>query len=271
MKYTVLGGRGFIGSHVAGALEKRGHEVWIPPREALLTGRDLGIVIYAIGITADFRQRPFETVDAHVGVLNDVLRACSFTSLLYLSSTRIYGNGQAVANERTPLTVNPTDPGDLYNLTKATGESVALHSGKPCRVARISNVYGEDYASQNFLSDVLRQAAKEGRVTFHTSPKSQKDYIALSDVVTLLLCIAESGRDLVYNVASGTPTSHQQIADVLANQCQIRCDFEASSPTIHNVPISVERVRGEFGFTPRNVLADLPALFNRYKASCERQ
>lgn len=266
MNYTVLGGRGFIGSHVAAALKERGHDVWVPSREAPLTGRDLGIVIYAIGLTADFRRRPFETVDAHVGVLTDVLRACTFTSLLYLSSTRIYGNGDVVVDEATPLTVNPADPSDLYNLTKATGESVALHSGKPCKIARISNVYGDDYGSQNFLSDILRRAATEGRVTFRTSPTSQKDYVALSDVVALLLSIAESGRELVYNIASGTATSHQAIADVLANQLQIRCEFEPSAPTIHNNPISAERVRREFGFTTRTLLADLPALFTAYKA-----
>jgi nucleoside-diphosphate-sugar epimerase len=261
-----LGGRGFIGSHVAAALKERGHDVWVPSREDSLTRRDLGIVIYAIGITADFRRRPFETVDAHIGVLNEVLRGCTFTSLLYLSSTRIYGNGNAIADEHTPLTVDPADPSDLYNLTKATGESVALHSGKPCKIARISNVYGDDYGSPNFLSDVLRQAAKEGRVTFRTAPSSQKDYIALSDVVELLLRIAESGRELVYNVASGTATSHRAIADALSTACDVRCEFIASSPSIHNVPISTERVRGEFGFTPRKLLADLPALFTGYKA-----
>jgi len=267
MNYSVLGGRGLIGSHVVAELTKRGHEVWVPARDEPLTQRDLGIVIYAIGITADFRRRPLDTVDAHVCVLNHVLRACSFDKLIYLSSTRIYGNGDTVASEDTALSVNPTDPSDLYNLTKATGESVALHSGRPCKVARISNVYGDDYDSQNFLSDVLRQAAREGRVTFRSSPTSQKDYIALSDVVALLLSIAESGRELVYNVASGSSTSHQAIADVLAKECQIDCEFEASSPTIHNVPISAERIRAEFGFTPHTLLADLPALFTRYKAS----
>jgi nucleoside-diphosphate-sugar epimerase len=252
---------------VVAALKERGHDVWTPAREDRLTDRDLGIVIYAIGITADFRRRPFDTVDAHIGVLNDVLRACTFASLLYLSSTRIYGNGDVQADERTPLVVNPADPSDLYNLTKATGESLALNSGKPCKIARISNVYGDDYESQNFLSDVLRQAATEGRVTFRTSPTSQKDYIALSDVVTLVLRIAESGRELIYNVASGTPTSHHAIADVLAKECGVRCEFEASSPTIHNVPISAERVRAELGGTTRTLLADLPELFTRYKAS----
>src|SRR5687768_14738265 len=87
---TVLGSQGFVGRHVVQELEQRGLPYFAPPREAPLSGTPLGDVIYCIGLTADFRSRPFETVEAHVVKLRDVLEGCDLDSLLYLSSTRVY-------------------------------------------------------------------------------------------------------------------------------------------------------------------------------------
>jgi len=61
-----------------------------PTRDESLDGRDLGHIIYCIGITADFRRRPHDTITAHVTKLQEVLTRTSFESLVYLSSTRVY-------------------------------------------------------------------------------------------------------------------------------------------------------------------------------------
>ena len=70
----VIGGAGFIGSHLLAHLEKSGYECFAPARDdASVFERELGHVIYCIGLTADFRQRPFDTVRAHVCFLAEVL------------------------------------------------------------------------------------------------------------------------------------------------------------------------------------------------------
>ena len=78
MHYTVLGSSGFIGKHVAEALRCRGYAPFCPGREEDTSRRDLGTVFYCIGLTADFRQRPLETVDAHVCMLNSLLCRATF-------------------------------------------------------------------------------------------------------------------------------------------------------------------------------------------------
>src|SRR5262245_16564069 len=107
VKATVLGATGFIGSHLAAELRRRGHSPFTPGRSADLSGADLGIVFYCIGLTADFRSRPLETVMAHVCKLREVLQNCCFELLVYLSSTRVYGKS-SVAVEDEPLVVNPS-------------------------------------------------------------------------------------------------------------------------------------------------------------------
>ena len=83
--FTVLGASGYIGSRLVAHLRAQGHTVWAPARgDAEVFTRPLGHVMYCVGLTADFRTRPFDTVDAHVGLLAEVLRRAQFDSLLYL-------------------------------------------------------------------------------------------------------------------------------------------------------------------------------------------
>ena len=120
---TVLGATGFIGSHLVEKLKKLGMRVFAPRRDEEVEGRDLGRVIYCIGLTADFRERPIETVEAHVCRLARVLRDCDFQLLLYMSSTRLYKSNPAPAREENAIQVTSLDPDDLYNASTARRSS----------------------------------------------------------------------------------------------------------------------------------------------------
>jgi nucleoside-diphosphate-sugar epimerase len=159
-----------------------------------LPKKDLGHIIYCIGVTADFRTRPFDTVDAHVCKLLDILKNHDFESLTYLSSTRIYQSSSEPCCEENTIQVNPLDFNDLYNISKIMGEAVCFASGTKVRVVRLSNVYGGDYNSDNFLSSITRDAILKRKIILNTSLESEKDYISIHDVTDLLLKIAQNGR-----------------------------------------------------------------------------
>ena len=88
---TVIGASGFVGARLVEALTAAGREVSAPSRDhdGLFT-RDLGQVFYCAGLTADYLARPFDTVEAHVGLIARILRDARFERLVYLSSTRLY-------------------------------------------------------------------------------------------------------------------------------------------------------------------------------------
>ncbi|HXP50012.1 MAG TPA: hypothetical protein VN922_08665, partial [Bacteroidia bacterium] len=91
MKYTILGSNGFIGSSLHKYLSERSEDCFCPPRNYIFDEKEnLGHVIYCIGLTADFRDNPIETVNAHVSKLIKVLENTKYESFLYLSSTRVY-------------------------------------------------------------------------------------------------------------------------------------------------------------------------------------
>lgn len=260
MNWTVLGASGTIGRHLAARLRADGQTVHTPGRnEPGLYGQPLGHVIYAIGLTADFRTRPFDTVQAHVTLLAELLQRADFTSLLYLSSTRVYARA-ASGREETDLGVQPQDPSDLYNLSKLMGESLCLHGGRTgVRVVRLSNVVGgEDADSTNFVPSLVREA-RGGRIVLQTAPDSAKDYIHIDDVAGLLPRIALQGQERLYNVASGLQTRHAQWTEQLQKQTGCRVEVAPGAPTISFVPIDISRIRTEFAFVPRPVLSALPA------------
>lgn len=256
MTWTVLGSSGTIGRRLVARLRAAGQAVETPGRgDASLYQRPLGHVIYAIGLTADFRQRPYDTVQAHVSLLAELLQRADLESLLYLSSTRVYARA-ASGSEDATLPVLSQDPSDLYNLSKLMGESLCLQDQRTSvRVVRLSNVVGgDDDDSANFVPSLMRDA-RSGRIVLQTAIDSIKDYIHIDDVAELLPRIAVSGRERLYNVASGTQTTHAQwVAQLVA---QTGCDVEVvpGAPFVRFTPIDIGRIRAEFDFQPRSVLA----------------
>jgi nucleoside-diphosphate-sugar epimerase len=242
-------------------LKARNIELFAPSRsDESVFGRDLGNVIYCIGYTADFRQKPHETIEAHVCVLNSVLRGAQFDSLLYLSSTRIYQR-TAETSEDTMIGVDPANPSDLYNISKLMGESACLAMGSPLiRVARLSNLFGRGSSPDSFLPSLVRSAIHEKRIALQTSLESAKDYLSVEVAAKLLVDIASAGQQRIYNVASGTNVTNRAISEALQTLSGCEVAVEPSAATIIYPLIDTRRVQNEFPFKSRSVTDSLPNL-----------
>lgn len=262
---TVLGARGFIGSHLVEKLKSRRFEYCTPHRQEDLSGRHLGDIIYCIGLTSDFRERPLETVEAHVCRLVQMIRDCRYDSILYLSSTRLYDLGTEPAVENAVLRVDPSSLSDLYNVSKAMGEALLHACGHKARVARISNVYGPDFASDNFLSSVIREAVSAKRVILRTSLDSEKDYVSINDVVDSLISIATGAHQAVYNVAGGTNVSNRQLMYKIGRLTGCQVEVAPDATTVRYPRISIERLKSEFGYNPSSILNDLDDIVVAYE------
>ena len=257
---TIFGASGFIGSHLVAELERRQVQYRAIGRDDKLRRQHLGEVIYCIGVTADFRSKPFETVEAHVCKLGEVLQSCEFASFTYLSSTRVYANNSATACEEDLLTVRPAAADDLYNISKLMGESLMLNCNRHTRVVRLSNVYGSNFDSENFLSTIVRDALTTGKVTLQSAPESEKDYVNIHDVVNLLIQIATRGSERLYNLASGKNVTNAELATALRKETGCSIEFAPDAPRLAFPAISIERIRSEFGFKPRLLQDDLSTL-----------
>ena len=249
---TVLGAGGWIGAALVASLQAAGRPVLSIERsnlrEWLAGSSPQGPLIYAIGLTADFRSRPHATAEAHVGLLSAVLQRPGVERLLYLSSTRVYGRSATTA-EATPLPCLSSDPSDLYNLSKLLGEALVLQNSQPSfKVVRLSNVVGPQQPAGTFVGALLEDGRQNGAVTIQQPAETQKDYVALEDVVRLLPLIAEHGAERLYNLGSGRNTSHSQVAAWLDQQ-GVRVTFAAANaahPGLSFPPLSITRLAAEF-------------------------
>ena len=270
--FTVLGAGGFIGGALVEALRARGEALRAPTRAEIphLTG-DLGHVVYAAGITRDAASQPFETIEAHVCLLSRLLRAGSFRSFLYLSSAGVYLRARD-GDETSDLPINPTDAGQLYNISKVAGEALCLSIPRDTvRVARLSSVYAADRESPGFLGQILREAIATGRLRLRTAPDSARDYVSLADVVGLLPKISTEGRARAYNVASGSNVSNGELVHQLGRHIPVTIEVEASAPRIAYPELPIRRIREEFDFQPRRLLADLGVVVGVYLNRYERR
>lgn len=219
-RYTVIGAGGFIGSRLVASLRQRGEDVYAPGRgESDLFNRDLGRVFYCAGLTGDFMVRPFDTVEAHVGLLTQVLRDARFERLIYLSSTRLYDSlGARGGHESDVLEFDVSAPRNVYDLSKALGENLCLaRSEGRAAVARLANVFDWSDAAGGFLSDLLKRARREREITLASSPQSGRDYIHADDVIAGLLAMDAQDAPGIVNLARGEAVSNAEIAEVFAS------------------------------------------------------
>lgn len=263
LKFTVLGGSGFIGSHMATYLRSLGHSVIVPTRsESLVHACNGRNVIYAIGLTADFRKRPYDTIEAHVSLVAELLKVAEFSSFLYLSSTRVYSRSVDTSEDGV-LSVCPADLSDIYNISKLAGEAVCLASLREnVRVARLSNVVGPKAANTDSFIGALCREAKAGHIELETNPLSEKDYIWIDDASRLLGDIALDGKDKIYNVASGLQLSHMQWVSAMSVKLGCSFSMDENAPMSGFPLISTDRVRKEFDFTPKPVLEHISAILD---------
>jgi nucleoside-diphosphate-sugar epimerase len=266
-RYTVFGATGFIGSHLVAALERDGMSVEAPKRGSTsIWAGDLGHLVYCIGLTADFRSRPFDTIRAHIGYLAEVLERARFDSFTYLSSTRVYAGADSGAEE-AELHVAPQRPDDLYNVSKLAGEALTLRcGGEHAHVVRLSNVYGDGIGANTFLAEVVESAIRKRAVVLRDHIESAKDYVHVDDVVDVLARIASDGRERIYNVASGVNVSNRELLDVLRRETRCRVETSSAATVVRFPPIDTTRVRNEFSFRSRDVLDELPKIIRGMRA-----
>lgn len=247
--FTILGAGGRIGqalvAHLSTVASVQAIDRAALP-DFLSSTQDAGHVISCIGLTGDFRTRPLDTAEAHVGLTARILARGGFRSFLYLSSTRVYANARTT-REDAALTVMPADASDLYNLTKLAGEALCLSDPRPTvRVARLSNVTHVQPDADTFLGQLIREGQEAERIVLRQDGRSAKDYIACTDVVALLPRIARGGRQRLYNLAAGRNVTHAAIAALLRAHRGWTVDFAPDAPLVHFPSIDVSRLMGEF-------------------------
>ncbi|HIF9315352.1 TPA: NAD-dependent epimerase/dehydratase family protein [Photobacterium damselae] len=264
-KYTVFGGRGFIGSEFVKELKNQGHDVFVPEREdPRIYEDDLGIVIYSAGY-GDCQKDPLNVLNANVTLLSILLEKATFDKLVYISSTRVYMN-QNDTFETSDLTISFNDNRKLFNLTKLVAEELCLKSNRNCVVIRPSNVYGLALDSNLFLPSIIRDAVKNRIINMYVDSHYSKDYVSVHDVVSVTLKILKSNNVGLYNIARGINTEAIDIIDTIKKytNCDIKWHKNINSNEFFS-EIDIRKTKLNIDHEYSNVLDDLESMIKLYK------
>lgn len=242
MKIAMLGGAGFVGSHLTQAYLHAGHDVFVidtlvhGAREAVdprarfyhLDIRDgkLQAVLQAerpdiVSYHAVQRERtlPCEgslvDADVHIRGLLNVLDGCvnaQVAKLIFASGgNSLYrhyalGSAESVMAVREDVDVHPQRPQDI---SKIAGEWYVRYYTRQYRlphlIMRYADIYGEIDAVRAWhpLTALLAQLACRRRPIIRGSDRNVRDHIFVDDVVRANLCALERGYNETLHISSG--------------------------------------------------------------------
>ena len=258
MKILVTGGAGFIGSHVVDACLAAGHEVAVVDNLSLVGGgRRENVAPQARFYEVDIRAQALSDVfaefrpqvvnhhaaqasvkvsmddpvyDAEVNVLGliNVLRCASQTGvehLIYVSSAATYGTPQELPLRET----SPQSPESAYGITKLAGEFYVRmwHEsyGLAYTTLRYGNVYGprQDPMGEAGEIAIFTHRMLTGQpVRIDWDGEQSKDYVYVGDIARANILALERGRNGVYCLGTGRPTSVNQLYEHLSEIVGVR-------------------------------------------------
>lgn len=275
MKCLILGGGGFLGSHLSEALLSEGHSVRIFDRPNLhrfrifnpselvewfegdfinreqvsqaVSGCDVVYHLISTTLPSSSNENPFYDVETNVlGTLHllEAAKECGVRKIIFVSSGgTIYGIPREVPIKES----HPTQPICSYGITKLAIEKYIslfhlLHGMEYC-ILRLANPYGERQriaASQGAVAVFLDRALRHEKINIWGDGSVVRDYFHISDAVTALIkALAYKGRERVFNIGSGKGYSLNEIVETIEKQIGVVVERAYFPARAFDVPVNI--------------------------------
>lgn len=285
MNVLVIGGNGFIGSHLVGALSARGDRVTVIDRYPERKDVDWSGVRYVQGDFQDARllDRALEgvqqvyhlasctvpsTADADpvldiqgnllgVHAVLAAMRRHGVRRFCYFSSGgTVYGNPASVPVPET----HPLRPISSYGIVKV---AIEQYLGMFERqgwldpvIIRPSNPYGPRQATggvQGAVAVFLGKALAGEGVDIWGDGHIIRDYIFIEDLIAISLLAVDSGQNLVLNAGSGVGTSLNELCESIREETGQALPVHYRSGRefdVRSVVLDVSRAFEQLGWRP---------------------
>lgn len=290
VRSLVLGGRGFIGTHLIDALLDQGHFVRCfdrpnvvalgdshakHPQFELCEGdftseadisialQDCDICYHLVSTTLPKSSNADPVFDvesnlvATIRLLTLALKSGVRKVIFVSSGGTVYGDPVEVPIPET----HATDPACSYGIAKLAIEKYLalfhrLH-GLDYTVLRLANPFGEGqrtHASQGAVAVFLGKVLRGEPIEIWGDGSVVRDYIHVDDVVQALLASLEpSKQEHVFNIGSGQGHSLNEVLDAIEKITGRVANRQYVSGRGFDVPVSVlniERAKNSLGWVP---------------------
>ena len=253
LKTLVIGGAGFLGSHLVAALSKAGDEVCVQdiiPAEAASKLRDVSKrITYVWKSTLDMNADDIEgynrivhlaaqgdaplatssprwtyalNLDSTMAVLQTLKQSVgngtSRVKMLYMSSDAVYGR---VPPERLPAREEePMRPVNTYGASKAAAEllinAYVSQWNLPVIILRSTTMFGEGSRLSQAVPIFIRQALRGEPITVEGDGSQTRDINYVGNATDAIVAALNSPLDNgTWNIGSGTEISIKELAKLI--------------------------------------------------------
>lgn len=252
---VVTGGAGFVGSRLTEHLVADGNDVrvvdslatgreaWVPPeaelvvgdlaepataREAITAQTDVVFHLAADSDAARDDTAQFRTNNRLTETVVERMDAVGVDRVVFTSSSTVYGE----APRPTPESHGPLEPISVYGASKLAAEgllSVYGHSHDfTVRIFRFANVVGPRLRGAVIPDFIEKLRADPTTLTVLGDGRQEKSYLHVEDCIEGLLHGLAAADDpvAVYNLGTGTTTSVDRIAEIVAEEMGVDPDRE---------------------------------------------
>jgi len=251
-RIVVLGGAGFLGSHLCDALVKRGDEVVAVDNFSTgsknnlqqlnkaknfsvvdadicepieITGRvDLVLNFASPASPKKYLQIPIQTLQAgSLGTENAVQLALKNNARLIMASTsEVYGDPLTTPQSETYFgNVNPIGVRSCYDEAKRFAEALLMAhsrvSGLNLGIVRIFNTYGPrlDPDDGRVVSTLISQAVSNQDLTVHGDGKQSRSFCYVDDLIRGVIALADSNEIGPINLGNDKEISVLELANLV--------------------------------------------------------
>jgi len=251
-RIVVLGGAGFLGSHLCDALVKRGDEVVVVDNFSTgsknnlqqlnnaknfsvvdadicepieIAGRvDLVLNFASPASPKKYLQIPIQTLQAgSLGTENAVQLALKNNARLIMASTsEVYGDPLTTPQSETYFgNVNPIGVRSCYDEAKRFAEALLMAhsrvSGLNLGIVRIFNTYGPrlDPDDGRVVSTLISQAVSNQDLTVHGDGKQSRSFCYVDDLIRGVIALADSNEIGPINLGNDKEISVLELANLV--------------------------------------------------------
>jgi UDP-glucose 4-epimerase len=291
MKILVLGGNGFIGSHVVDELLEaehevrvfgRRHEVWRKPLPAVnyylgdfsnvpllaeaLQGVDAVIHLISTTVPSTSNLDPIADIQSNLENsvrLFQVMVSVNVKRIIFLSSGgTVYGIPSLLPVPET----HPLNPICSYGVVKVAIEKYLgmfehLFGLKPL-IIRASNPFGPRQGHegvQGVVSTFMQKILSGEKVTIWGDGSTKRDYLYVTDLARICRMAAESELTGVFNVGSGRGLTLVELAGMIEKASGMKLNIEYKAGRPYDVPeivLNIEKAKTLLNWEPEITLQE---------------
>lgn len=265
LRVLVIGGYGYVGSHLCSELEKLGigYETCdigirgrpIHARKALfekdflnltphdLEGFDCVINLGGIASVASAKQDPFETLRSNVLGHQHLLTISKLENkrYIYASSASVYdGSYNTGASESDPLAPSR----NIYDFSKVTSDELSRINGGHWASLRFGTVVGEspNMRHELVLNRMVKDAVISNKITV-SNENSSRALLSINDLSKIVIELLEHNVGLcgIFNLASFNATM-LELAHEVSVRTGAEIHHERPTPT-YNFSMSTQKIK----------------------------